>query len=219
MSTFRASVLTPVVVLLSACASLGVQTFVAIDFDRSAWEAAAAGTITTDTFSSEIAQSDTLNLDSGVTSQASGAIGSPNHRVTLGQFDLLLRPSSSVSDGYVSVVLTFPTEIYAWGADFFSIGGSREVGPTGDFDSGTQHYILRDLFTAENGGAALDQGFFGIVSDTPFTQIILEATGTSTNDSFKVDNMSFAAVPEPSGFLLTSLGLGLLPLVRSRRRS
>ncbi|MCB1094678.1 MAG: PEP-CTERM sorting domain-containing protein [Verrucomicrobiae bacterium] len=187
-------------------------TFVDINFDRSSWEAGLTG-IVTDTFDSEIAQSTTLNLGSGIQSVASGAIGSPNHLVTAGRFNTTLRPSGSGSDGFTTIVWTLPYAVTAFGADFFSIAGSRQVGPEGTFDAGSEHFDLRTLFGNLGG---VDQGFFGIKSTVPFDTISFTAPGTGTNDNFTIDNVAFA-VPEPSTGLLLLGGL-FFSVARSRRR-
>ena len=205
-------------VLLSSFSSLqAVTTFVSTSFDRSAWEASATGTITNDGFDTLLSQSTTLNFDSGVVSVASGVTGTPNHLVSFdvgtssNTFSTAINTATSAVSGYTSITWTFPHEVYSFGADFLSIGGSREVGPTGTFDSGSEHFILRDLF----GGA--DRGFFGIVSTTPFTQITLEATGSiASNDAIKIDNLAYDSVPEPSSFIL--LMSGMVCVMGRRRR-
>ena len=149
-------------------------TYVSTTFDRSGWAGALGGVVVTDTFSVEIAQADTMNLDSGVTSVATGKIGTPNHLVSGGEFLATLRPVASGSPGYSSITLTFPFPITAFGADFYSIGGSRQVGPGGTFDNGAEHFDLRTIFINAGG---LDQGFFGFTSTTPFDTVVLSAPG------------------------------------------
>lgn len=127
-----------------------------------------------------------------------------------------LRPSGSASPGYLSFVWTFPEPVTAFGADFFSIGGSRQVSVQGTFDAGTQEaFDLRALFISDGG---LDQGFFGLTSSEPFSSITLIALGTSTNDAFTVDNVVIE-VPEPGAAGLGAAALALLGLVRRRVRS
>jgi len=196
-----------------------VTTTLTEPFDRSGWEAGLTA-VTTDTFSSDIPQANILNLDSGIISTASSAIGSANHLVdsnlgVTGRFNTTLRHTSSTSPGYSSVVFTFPTAVTAFGADFHSIGGSSLVSVTGTFDGVSESYDLRALFTAANGGSARDRGFFGIKTDTPFTSITLIASGNATNDAFHIDNAAFA-VPEPSVALLAAFG-GLFAGLRRRR--
>ena len=202
---------------LSGISSLhALTTFVSTAFDRSGWEAAVTGAITNDGFDTLLSQASVLNFDSGVTSTASGQTGSPAHVVDFDNgtssntFRTTVNTATSGVDGYTTITWVFPSAVTAFGADFLSIGGSREVGPTGTFDSGDEHFILRDLF----GGT--DRGFFGLVSDTPFTQIVIEATGSiSSNDSIRIDNLAFG-IPEPSSLVLLAGSLGYLFAARRR---
>ncbi|MGB0776217.1 MAG: PEP-CTERM sorting domain-containing protein [Akkermansiaceae bacterium] len=214
MTTKKSAICSLFTLIALAAKAQAVQVFVDANFDRSAWEAAASGTVTTDPFDNNKANASILALDSGVTSTASGAQGSPNHNVNGGRFNTALYPAGSASAGYLTITWTFNSPVNAFGADFFSIAGSRQVGPTGDFDSGTEHYDLRTLFIGDGG---LDQGFFGVVSATPFTQITLEATGSGTNDAFTVDNLSFVSVPEPSSTALLAFG-GIGFILRRQRK-
>ena len=203
----------------ASAATTFVTTSLSEPFDRSGWEAGLSG-ITTDTFSNDIAQSDILNFDSGIVSNASGVVATPNHLVdsgigVSGRFNTTLRHTASASPGYSSVVWTFPSPVTAFGADFHSIGGSSLVSVTGTFDGVAESYDLRALFTAANGGSARDRGFFGIKTNTPFTSITLIASANATNDSFNIDNAAFA-VPEPSVTLFAAIG-GLFVGLRRRR--
>jgi len=107
--------------------------------------------------------------------------------------------------------------VTAFGADFFSIGGSREVSVQGTFDSGQEAFDLRALFDADGG---VDEGFFGLVSETPFTSITLIALGSiDSNDAFRVDNVSFAPEPGPRATTAVLLVLGMAGLaLRARAR-
>lgn len=72
----------------------------------------------------------------------------------------------------------------------------------GTFDSGLESFDLRTLFIGDGG---LDQGFFGLVSDEPFTSISLVALGSiDSNDAFTVDNVAFE-LPEPANPGLAAL--------------
>jgi hypothetical protein len=194
------------------------NTYVNTDFDRSAWEAT-LGSVTTDPFDESIAQSDMLDFASGIESVASGSNGSPNHFVDgmTGRFNGTLRTAGSSAPGYLTIVWTFPSPVTAFGADFYSIGASREVSVQGTFDMGLESFDLRTLFIA-NGG--LDQGFFGLTSTVPFTSITLIALGSiDSNDAFTIGDAAFGVVPEPSHPGVLALGtLWLLHSLRDRRR-
>lgn len=193
-------------------------------FDRSAWEAAVSGEITTDTFSSDIANAASITFDSGVTSQAFDPQDSPVNNLvdstlgTSGRYSAILRTSTATNNGYESITWTFPTAVTAFGIDFFSIGGSREVSVLGDFGMGNESFDLRELFIDDGG---LDQGFFGIVASSPFTIITLEAVspGFAGNDAFTADNLSFAKVPEPGTWVLLAVGLVALGLISRKQAS
>jgi hypothetical protein len=189
--------------VLIADSAFATTIFVDWQFDRSAWEAAVLD-LTTDTFDNGIPQSDVLDFDSGIQSVASGANDSPNHLVDgdIGRFRGTLRTSGSTAPGYLTFVWTFPEPATAFGADFFSIGGSREVSVQGTFDSGLESFDLRTLFIGDGG---LDQGFFGLTSAVPFTSITLIALGTiDSNDAFTVDNVAIE-LPEPAISRLVAL--------------
>lgn len=176
--------------------ALATTTYVDVDFDRSAWEAAAGG-FTVEGFDAAIPQADVLDFASGIQSVASGANDSPNHYVDgeLGRFVGTLRTAGSSAPGYLTFVWTFPEPIMAFGADFYSIGGSRQVSVQGTFDSGLEAFDLRALFGADGG---VDEGFFGLTSSVPFTSITLIALGSiDSNDAFTIDEVVFDA-PEPT---------------------
>ena len=59
-------------------------------------------------------------------------------------------------------------------------------------------------------------GFFGFVSDTPFTTArILNVSGA--NSDFDLDNVTFSSVPEPGTLLMLLLGLAAMGGTRLRR--
>ncbi len=199
--------------LLSSSPSQAATTFVDVLFERSAWEAQ-VGPVASETFEVDIAQADVLDFASGIESVASGLGNDPaNHRVSGGRFSGTLRTAGSSAPGYLTFVWTFPEPVTAFGADFFSIGGSREVSVQGSFDAGLESFDLRALFGADGG---VDQGFFGIVSATPFSSITLVALGSiDSNDAFTVDDVVIG-LPEPAGTgVLALAAVGLI--VRLRR--
>lgn len=206
--------------LLLSSPAFATTAFVDTTFDRSAWEAA-AGSVTTDPFDNDIAQSDVLDFDSGIQSVAQGSKDSPEHYVLGGVFSGTLRTSIATASGYLTFTWDFGEPVTAFGADFFSItGGGRVTSVQGTFDAGLEAFDLRTLFEGDGG---VDQGFFGLTSAVPFTSITLILLGTiDRNDSFTVDNVAFA--PEPgrtasAAALLLLAGLGLWFGRATRRRA
>jgi hypothetical protein len=63
-----------------------------------------------------------------------------------------------------------------------------------------------------NGGSQ----YFGIIEETPFTSVILN--GGFRNSHWSMDDVAITAVPEPSTFLLTTLGLTGFALANRRQR-
>jgi hypothetical protein len=59
-------------------------------------------------------------------------------------------------------------------------------------------------------------GFFGFVSDTPFSSVEIREVQTITGDSFVMDNVVIATIPEPATALLFGIG-AMLVLGWSRR--
>ncbi len=205
-----------ILAILAMTAPLHAAATIYVDagLDRSDWESAISTTITTETFDSDIAQSDTLLFSGGIQSVAADPSGSPNHLVTAGRLSATLNTATSAASGYQTITLSFPSPVNAFGADFFSIASSREVSVRGDFGSGIETFDLRALF---NGDGGVDQGFFGLTSPVPFSSVTLVATGSvASNDSITVDNLSIVAVPEPSTFAALLFG-GLLITGRRRR--
>jgi hypothetical protein len=202
---------------LVAGPATAVTTFVDVEFDRSAWEALASD-VSTDPFNSLIAQADVLLFDSGIESVAAGLNTAASHDVFEGRFRGTLRTSGSSAPGYLTFTWTFPEPVTAFGADFFSIGASREVSVQGTFDAGLEAFDLRTLFIGDGG---LDQGFFGLISAEPFTSITLIALGSiDSNDAFTIDNVAFG-LPEPANAtgaaLLAVAGLAIRQRERLRR--
>ena len=120
----------------------------------------------------------------------------------------------AVVDGSTTVTFNFARPMIAFGAnwDLFNPGGPGSQ-VTLTLLGGATYTITDWLLNTQDGD------FSGIVSETPFTQIVLsEGTGTG-QETFEMDNLKFtAAVPEPQSYAMLLAGLGLMGFVARRRR-
>ncbi|MFO1429266.1 MAG: PEP-CTERM sorting domain-containing protein [Candidatus Competibacteraceae bacterium] len=181
--------------------------------DRAAWEAALSGsTIITDTFSNTIPSAQSITLDSGIVSTNSSPPALPNsfnnnsvNIVTPGAYD------NAVGGTTASATITwvFPSDVFAFGADFISANLDR-LTLTGNFDgTGDQSILVNNTI----GGP---DGFLGVIGTAKFSSIVF-SSANSVLDSFAIDNASFA-VPEPGTIALVLVGgLGLLSSRRVKR--
>ena len=97
-----------------------------------------------------------------------------------------------------TVLGRFPQPLLAFGADFADVneGGLLDV-----------RFASASAFVP-NGST-----FFGIVSDIPFRTVELRTAPTVAEEFYRIDNVSYVAIPEPGSSLLALLAL----LVLSRR--
>ena len=184
--------------------------------DRSSWETA-VGTFSTEDFS--------LVPDTGVlaanvehplgllTFSYTGAPFQGRPAVTSSQF--LGDPDSGGPRFPGPHVFEFPYSVLAWGADFTD----ASTGATLDITVAGETIALVD-YLPDPG-----TGFFGIISDTPFSQIIIAASpGVTPDEIFTMDNVSFGEqaatpVPEPTSLLLFGTGaLGVLARTLRRKQ-
>ena len=187
-----------IVVLTAASADGGIITYTT----RSSWEAAISGAITVENFNSYT--SDTIGfLDLGpfTISDSDMIIDAPpltGHAIDTTAY-LKVEHDSTVA------TMIFDTPIVAWGAEY----NHAQVDVELRFNSPTP-----GTFTLPNNTPTYtDPVFFGIVSTDAFTT--LEFLAGTSFDRVGYDNVSFAAIPEPSTALL--LGLGLVGMAARRR--
>jgi hypothetical protein len=207
-------VFTTTLVLSSVSAAEAFTIFT----DRTAWQAAVdaiAGSVTTtDTFSNNIASAQTITLDSGIVSVNSfppDATLFEDNRVSGGFFR---NATGNVSVTSETITWTFPSSVFAFGADF-NLVDVDSLTLTGNFDgTGNQTLIVNNTI----GGA---NGFLGIIGNANFSSIIFG--NNALGDVFAINNAYFAsvaaAVPEPSTITgLMFLGGGLVARRLAKRR-
>jgi hypothetical protein len=187
--------------------------------DRSSWEAAVA-TFSTEDFggvadTGELAADveHTLGL---LTFSYTGAPNVGRPAVTSNHFDA--DPTQAVDGGGTNSpgphVFDLPYSVPAWGADF----DNASTGALLDITMAGETIALIDYLPSPG------TGFFGVISDTAFSRIIISA-GTervTADELFSMDNVSFGGqaetpVPEPTSLLLFGTG-ALVVAARMRRR-
>ena len=201
--------------LTLALASHSEAAIITVYTDRSSWEAT-VGTFSTEDFggvadTGELAANVEHTLGLLTFSYTGGPdLGRP--AVTSNHFE----GEPAQFTGPVTAgphVFELPYSVLAWGADFTdaSTGALLEITMAGETIALVDHL--------PNPGT----GFFGIISDTPFRQIIISAgTGLNFDEIFLLDNVSFGEqaetpVPEPAAMLLFGTG-ALVVSARMRRR-
>lgn len=111
---------------------------------------------------------------------------------------------------------------FAFAAPMMAFGGNFDLaGPGG---MGTGILVTLDLVgggvqvLAQQIPASLSGGFWGFVSTLAFTAVrFSEGTQASGVETYRLDNLRYAAVPSPAALGL--FGLGLLALGATRRRA
>ncbi|MEX5729670.1 hypothetical protein Ga0609869_003023 [Rhodovulum iodosum] len=111
-----------------------------------------------------------------------------------------------------TVTLTFDSAITSFGASFAALNDNADRSV---FEVGGSTLQL-----AQNTGLVIE--FFGVVSDTPFTEFTLR--GLAASEGYGMDNVRYGVeqtvVPLPASALLLGSGLALVGgLSRRRRRS
>lgn len=183
-------------VLATPAEAVGILTFT----NKAAWLAAlpaTAGTLYTEDFN------DGVFNDGTVTSQGGGAILANQWADTVDT-----NPNWQTQ-------WTFDNPLIAWGAEWNLIPGNAGQGLNIliGFNGSTQGVLP---FNPTIPNTTTGFSFFGIVSDSSFTSVIVQADGQAgQNQAYQMDNMVY--VPEPSSLILLGLGFGAMALIRKRR--
>ena len=183
--------------------------------DRTAWSNAISGDIEMEDFDSVTPYSMTNNIVNPAGSigiELLNALTSTQNAINDGSLGSSsvngthhFRGNFSPFDSQALIILHLPHAVTAFGGDFFSTHNSD--GLALEFDG--QQYLFEDMLPSGNG-----DGFWGIISSSPFTTITLLDPVQNDSDSgiyrvgetFGLDNVSFAEVPEPTAFCLLTIG-------------
>ena len=171
----------------------------------------------------------TLDLSSTdsviVTQSAAGAASTPKiETVANGTTGIRVQASRPTADN-TTVDLTFPEMVFAFGAfyDSVDITAADNAGGVEILVGGVELGPLPDTDGASGG----TMEFFGIISTdvlTDFNMItwinaLVATTNITRDETFQVDDISWAArpAPEPAALFLIGMGLAGLGLARRRR--
>lgn len=199
--------------------SIGHSATLATYTDRTAFTAAAGGSVSTETFNSFVSETPfhtsaldvgpfTISMSAGVsTSSDRNRIDLPPHAFAVFNVDGTAIANALTGAGQ-SLYLVFDSPITAFGADF------------ADFNDQIlrTNIVVGSDTLATSVTPASGVRFFGFTSDTPFTTV--EFRGVN-NDGYGIDNVAFSSnaggrVPE-GGSTLVLLGLVTIGLAGIRR--
>jgi hypothetical protein len=120
-------------------------------------------------------------------------------------------------DAATSTTFAFAAPMIAFGGDFDLAGpGGRGTGilVTLDLVGGGVQVLAQQI------PSSLAGGFWGFVSTVAFTAVrFSEGTQASGVETYRLDNLRYAAAPVPAPAALGLFGLGLLALGAARRRA
>jgi hypothetical protein len=177
----------------AATALAGVVTYT----DKNAWQNALGGPFLTEDFNDSM-----LNSGVSFTSSESAQINP-----ALGHFQDVLTSTSNNE----------PTTVWSFSPPIAAYGGNWTLGGPGGSGNSLLVYIEDSNFYVGAIGNSYDGGFWGFISDTPFTSVRLIGSTGQNQQNYKLDDMVYAPVPEPASLCL--YGAGLVGIFLAVRRS
>jgi len=131
------------------------------------------------------------------------SVSSANGSIALGQW------SDLVVGGTQTTTWTFQEARTAWGAQIWDL---TPAGP------GAGLYVWLDGAPAPSPIANSTAGtFWGVTSTVPFLKVwVTTATGLG-QETYKMDDMVYSAIPAPGAILLGMIGTGVVGWLRRRR--
>ena len=215
MTRVKSTIFALLIVLLSPMAANAVPIQYS---DRAAWEATVGGSFFTETLDSFVADTEfrtgQVSLEnmiiqafdlSGINSGANtiSASGSPSFTNTA---DIL----GSIDGSGTKIRIDFVTAVSAWGADFFSLCCSSDkidIYDSADSLIGT----VSATDSADFWGFTLGMG------ELASYMVMRTELPPGFADAFRMDNLSFVAIPEPGTLAL--LGIGLLGMAARPKKA
>jgi hypothetical protein len=192
---FKLIALTSTTLFISSTLSVNAATL--IYTDKTAWENALGGQFLTEDFAGG-----QLN-NSGVSyvSTSSGHINPAQENYQ----DVLAHESA-----------TEPMTTWSFSPEITAYGGDWTLGGPGGSGNSLQVYVDSDYVGYISN--SYSGGFWGFISDTPFSSVELIGGSGSNQQHYSLDNMVFSPVPVPAAVWLFSSGiLGLVSIVRRKK--
>jgi hypothetical protein len=183
----------PATLMLGWACTAGAATIVYTD--KAAWDSAVGGQFLTEDFNDAV-----LNDGVSFVSSESG-----NINPALGIYQDVL---ASASQNEPMTVWSFTPAITAY-------GGSWTLGGPGGSGNSLLVYLDGTTFVGSIPNS-FNGGFWGFVSDAPFTSVKLIGGSGTNQQNYKLDDMVYAPVPVPAAAWLLGSGIALLGWARRR---